>query len=197
MTGTRRFLPRLRAMTLALALAAGSGTSAWAVGADRLASEIELSLSGIESTIRIQPERAVEQISDQRRMFELLKQQRPDHPRIEELEERLRELEEMAGIAVEEEDDPLVTTDDGMIEIVPPEVSDGMAEVERLMQEAEGYQFQRDADMFEARLDDADARLEELTENYGDAIPPSYSRAIVAQERLGLLREQLEDLRNR
>jgi hypothetical protein len=188
---------RLAPLAAALILAGGIGLAAapgaLAVGADRLASEIELNLTGIASMARIQPERAREQLEDQIRLFELLRNQRPDHPMLEELEAELERLSAEVAEAIAE-DDLIMPADDTEVEIVPLAVSQGLAELDQLMEEAETFHFQGEKDLLAERIETAQAKLDQMTDEHGDDIPPAYSPLLVAEERLSLLRDQLRQL---
>jgi hypothetical protein len=190
MTRARHPRGRLRPLALSLALLLGLAGPAFAVGADRMASEIELNLAGIESMARIQPERAQEQLRQQERMLELLEHQRPDHPKLEELGARLEALAELVAREVANEEQGVST--DPMAEVLTAEASAALSELTQIVADAESLQMQPQNPLFARQVERAKGRLEAFVAAHEADIPPAYAPLIVLQERVAMLADHLE-----
>ena len=190
MTRVRHRRGRRRSLALTLAILLGLAGPAFAVGADRMASEIELNLAGIESMARIQPERAQEQLRQQQRMLELLEQQRPDHPKLLELGARLEALAELVAREVANEDQ--VVSTDPMAEVLTAEASVALSELTQIVADAESLQMQPQNPLFARQVERAEGRLEAFVAAHEADIPPAYAPLIVLQERVAMLADHLE-----
>jgi hypothetical protein len=165
-------------------------------GADELASTIEQSLDGIEFRIELRPGQAAEDLEEQQRRVDLLEQQAPDHPALPEIREKMAGLQadvasSLAGAAEDAATGEGATT----VPSAPEGLDSGLEEVGTLQSQAETELLSGRPAEAAGYLKRAEEQMAELEMRFAGEIPQGHVPLIVAKERLGALKDQLEDAR--
>jgi hypothetical protein len=156
---------------------------ALADAADDLAREIERTIDGIASQVRIQPERALAELNEQQRQLDTLIQIEPEHPAVGELRMRLDELE--ARLA-----DP---TDTPVISAPSADIDRSLRRLRSRLKEAETAWLSKDEARAARILNEVRLSLDELRRERGHEIPQGHVALFVLEERLLVLERDLGD----
>jgi hypothetical protein len=180
--GAQLMLTTLGAMLIAL--------TALAQSADELVPLIQQSIEDIELEMRVDPAAAQSNVALQRERIDAVRSEAPDHPMLSSLERRVDELDE--EIAALRESQPESAVEEQFVPLsVPAEVRLRLRDVKQLQTQGDREMMRGEMDSAVAYLDQAEALIATIEEEYGDQIPPGYAALIVAQERLAALRDQL------
>jgi hypothetical protein len=163
-------------------------------GADELASTIEQSLDGIEFRIELRPGQAAEDLEEQQRRVDLLEQQAPAHPALPEIRKKMAALQadvasSLAGAAEDAATGKGATT----VPSAPEGLDSGLEEVGALQSQAETELLSGRPAQAAGYLKQAEEQMAELETRFAGEIPRGHVPLIVAKERLGALKDQLED----
>lgn len=165
--------------------------SAFAQGADELVPLIQQSIEDIQAEMRVDPVGAQSTVALQKERLDVVRSEAPDHPMLSSLERRLDELdEEIAALRAGQAESPVV--EEQFVPLtVPAEVRMRLRDVQQLQTQGDREMMRGEMDSAVAYLDEAEALLATIAEEFGDQIPPGYAALIVAEERLAALRDQL------
>ena len=165
--------------------------SAFAQSADELVPLIQQSIEDIQAEMRVDPVGAQSTVALQKERLDVVRSEAPDHPMLSSLERRLDELdEEIAALRAGQAESPVV--EEQFVPLtVPAEVRMRLRDVQQLQTQGDREMMRGEMDSAVAYLDEAEALLATIEEEYGDQIPPGYAALIVADERLQALRDQL------
>jgi hypothetical protein len=163
-----------------------------AQGADELASMIRQSLVGIEYRLDLRPEQAAQDLQEQQRRLEVLKQQAPEHRDLPALQDKVRALQEgvAASLATVAGD---AATGDGAAQIptAPEAFDEGLEEVGTLQKQAESAFLMGETAEAADYLAQAEDQMSALEERYGGEIPKGHASLIVTKEKIAALKDQL------
>lgn len=172
-------------LMLLMAVTAGAQT------ADELAGLMQRSIEDIQVQLRVAPAQAAEDLERQKEQLDALRRMAPEHPMLLSLERRVEELD--AEIADAREGTAAAAGDDVVVPMnAPPEARDKLRDVEALQTRADRELMGGNRESAARYMDEAEALIASIAEEYGDRIPPGYARMIVAEERLAALRDQLD-----
>ena len=187
--GTQLALATLGAMLIAL--------TAMAQSADELVPLIQQSVEDIQVQMRVDPAGAEASLAQQRERIEAVRSEAPGHPLLSSLERRVDELdEEIAALRASQAESP-VDEEQFVPLTVPAEVRMRLRDVQQLQTQSDREMMRGETESAVAYLDEAEALLATIEEEYGDQIPPGYAALIVADERLAALRDQLARLQGK
>jgi len=187
--GTQLALATLGAMLIAL--------TAMAQSADELVPLIQQSVEDIQVQMRVDPAGAEASLAQQRERIEAVRSEAPGHPLLSSLERRVDELdEEIAALRASQAESP-VDEEQFVPLAVPAEVRMRLRDVQQLQTQSDREMMRGETESAVAYLDEAEALLATIEEEYGDQIPPGYAALIVADERLAALRDQLARLQGK
>jgi hypothetical protein len=163
-------------------------------GADELASTIEQSLDGIEFRIELRPGQAAEDLEEQQRRVDLLEQQAPDHPALPEIRKKMSALQsDLAASLVDAAENAAAGEGTTSIPSAPEGLETGLEEVSTLQSQAETELLSGRPAQAAGYLKQAEEQMAELEARFAGDIPQGHVPLIVATERLGALKDQLED----
>lgn len=181
--GAQLVLTMLGAMLIAL--------SALAQSVDELVPLIQQSIEDIQAEMRVDPAGAQSTVALQRQRIEAVRREAPDHPMLSSLERRIDELDEEVAALREGQAESPVDDEQFVPLTVPAEVRMRLRDVQQLQTQGDREMMRGEMDSAVAYLDEAEALLATIAEEFGDQIPPGYAAMIVAEERLAALRDQL------
>jgi hypothetical protein len=181
--GAQLIFTVLGAMLIALTAVAQS--------VDELVPLIQQSIEDIEAQMRVDPAGAEEGVALQRERIEAVRSEAPNHPLLSSLERRIDELdEEVAALRASQAESPL--EEEQFVPLtVPADVRMRLRDVRELQNQGDREMMRGETESAIAYLDEAEALLATIEEEFGDQIPPGYAALIVAEERLAALRDQL------
>jgi hypothetical protein len=167
------------------------GLGAVAQSVDELVPLVQQSIEDIEAQMRVDPAGAGEAVALQRERIETVRSEAPDHPMLSSLQRRIDELdEEVAALRASQAESPL--EEEQFVPLtVPAEVRMRLRDVQQLQTQSDREMMLGETESAVAYLDEAEALLATIAEEFGDQIPPGYAALIVAEERLAALRDQL------
>ena len=165
--------------------------TAVAQSVDELVPLIQQSIEDIEAQMRVDPAGAEEGVALQRERIEAVRREAPNHPLLSSLERRIDELdEEVAALRASQAESPL--EEEQFVPLtVPADVRMRLRDVRELQNQSDREMMRGETESAVAYLDEAEALLATIEEEFGDQIPPGYAALIVAEERLAALRDQL------
>jgi hypothetical protein len=165
--------------------------TALAQSVDELVPLVQQSIEDIEAQMRVDPAGAEEAVALQRERIETVRSEAPDHPMLSSLQRRIDELdEEVAALRASQAESPL--EEEQFVPLtVPADVRLRLRDVRELQNQSDREMMRGETESAVAYLDEAEALLATIEEEYGDQIPPGYAALIVADERLAALRDQL------
>jgi hypothetical protein len=183
---------RVRVRFLAFATAVLLPVVVVAQGADELASTIEQSFDSIEFRIDIRPQQAASDLEAQGRQLELLEQQAPDHPALPELKQKFSALQDsLASALADAASDAADGAGAAQVPTAPAEFTTGMEQVDQLHRQAEAEFLRGETQQAADYLQQAETKMVELEQRYGDDLPPGHVPLLVAKEKIAALKDQL------
>jgi hypothetical protein len=165
--------------------------SALAQSADELVPLIQQSIEDIQAEMRVDPAGAEASVALQRERIEAVRSEAPDHPLLSSLERRIDELDEEVAALRESQAESPVDEEQFVPLTVPAEVRMRLRDVQQLQTQGDREMMRGETESAGAYLDEAEALLAAIEEEYGEQLPPGYAALIVAEERLAALRDQL------
>jgi hypothetical protein len=164
--------------------------TALAQSADELVPLIQQSIEDIQLEMRVDPARAGSSLALQRERIEAIRSEAPDHPMLSSLERRIDQLD--GEIAARESQSESAVSEEQFVPLsAPADVRIQLRDVEQLQTRGDREMLRGETDSAAAYLDEAEALIVTIEDEYGDQIPPGYAALIVAKERLAALRDQL------
>jgi hypothetical protein len=185
--GSGRRLGAFVGAFLGLCLSLAGGTDVAAQDADERAAAIAEELDRIESLLGVQPENALAAITTQRRALLDLGEQAPQHPRLDELGERIVAIEERLA-------DPEAAA---QVVAPPVDVDRTITRLRERLREAESALMSRDVNRAEPLLVEVETDLETLKRDHAEDIPQSHVALFVLEERLDVLKKQAAETEQR
>jgi hypothetical protein len=183
---------RVRLRFVALAMAALLPAVAVGQGADQLASTIQQSFDSIAFRIDIRPQQAATDLEAQGRQLELLEQQAPDHPALPELKQKFDELQgDLAAALATAAGDVAVGGGATQVPTAPVAFETGMEQVDQLHRQAEAEFLRGETEQAADYLQQAENKMTDLEQQYGDEIPPGHVPLLVTKEKIAALKDQL------
>ena len=183
---------RVRLRFVALAMAALLPAVAMGQGADELASTIQQSFDSIAFRIDIRPQQAATDLEAQGRQLELLEQQAPEHPALPELKQKFHQLQDdLAAALATAASDAAVGGGATQVPTAPVAFETGMAQVDQLHRQAEAEFLRGETEQAADYLQQAETKMTDLEQRYGDEIPPGHVPLLVTKEKIAALKDQL------
>jgi hypothetical protein len=164
---------------LALSVMIGWGTLAGAP--EELAQQIRANVERIAAMIPLQPDRALADLSEQKRQLDALIEVAPNHPAIAEIDERIDALE--ARLA-----DPAAVTEAAA---PPVNVTRMIDKLRARLRDAESAMFSHDAARAQEMIEAIEASLAELKREHSEQLPRGHVGLFVIEERLDGLKEEM------
>jgi hypothetical protein len=187
-----RLLHRVRLRFVAFAAVVLLPALAVAQGADELASTIEQSFDSIEFRIDLRPEQAASDLEAQGRQLQLLEQQAPEHPALPGLRQKFSELQdELASALAAAAGDAAVGGGETQVPTAPEAFTTGMEQVDQLHRQAEAEFLRGETEQAADYLQQAETKMADLEQRYGDDLPPGHVPLIVTKEKIAALKDQL------
>jgi hypothetical protein len=185
-------LDRVRLRFVAFAAVVLLPIVAVAQGADELASTIEQSFDSIEFRIDLRPEQAASDLEAQGRQLQLLEQQAPEHPALPGLRQKFSELQdELASALAAAAGDAAVGGGETQVPTAPEAFTTGMEQVDQLHRQAEAEFLRGETEQAADYLQQAETKMADLEQRYGDDLPPGHVPLIVTKEKIAALKDQL------
>ena len=183
---------RVRLRFVVLATAVLLPAVAVGQGADELASTIEQSFDSIEFRIDIRPQQAASDLEAQGRQLELLEQQAPEHPALPELRQKFSELQDgLASALAAAAGDAVSGGGVAQVPTAPAAFTTGMEQVDQLHRQAEAEFLRGETAQAADYLQQAETKMADLEQRYGDELPPGHVPLIVTKEKIAALKDQL------
>ena len=183
---------RVRLRFVALAMAALLPAVALGQGADELASTIQQSFDSIAFRIDIRPQQAATDLEAQGRQLELLEEQAPEHPALPELKQKFHQLQDdLAAALAPAASDAAVGGGATQVPTAPAAFETGMEQVDQLHRQAEAEFLRGETEQAADYLQQAETKMTDLEQRYGDEIPPGHVPLLVTKEKIAALKDQL------
>jgi hypothetical protein len=168
-------------LLVGLVLSIMIGWSTLAGAPEELAEQIRANVERIAALVGQQPERALVDLSEQRRQLDVLIEADPGHPAIPELDGRIGALE--ARLA-----DPTAA----MEAAAPPvNVNRLIDDLRARVRAAEAAMLSHDAARAQELTEALETSLADLKREHGEQIPQGHVALFVIEERLEVLKEQV------
>jgi hypothetical protein len=168
-------------LLVGLVLSVMIGWSTLAGAPEELAQQIRANVERIAAIIPLQPERALADLSEQKRQLDILIETAPNHPAIAEIDERIDALE--ARLA-----DPAAAAE---ATAPPVNVTRMLDKLRARLRDAEAAMLSHDAARAEELIEAVEASLAELKREHGEEIPRGHVGVFVIEERLDGLKEEV------